>query len=204
INPEKCAVNAVIVGQPAVKIAEMAGIEVPADTKILVAELSGVGEQFPLSAEKLSPVLACSRVKTADQGIERAAEIVQFGGMGHSSVIHSNDQRVIEAYARRLQTGRVIVNSPSTHGAIGDIYNTNLPSLTLGCGSYGSNSTTSNVTAVNLLNRKRVAKRRVNMQWFKIPEKIYFESGCLQYLEKMPDISRAFIVTDPQMVKLGY
>lgn len=204
INPEKCAVNAVIVGQPAVKIAEMAGITVPADTKILVAELSGVGEPFPLSAEKLSPVLACYKVKTAEQGIERAAEIVRFGGMGHSSVIHSNDQRIIELFAKRLQTGRIIVNSPSTHGAIGDIYNTNLPSLTLGCGSYGNNSTTSNVTAVNLLNVKRVAKRTVNMQWFKIPPKIYFERGATQYLAKMPDISRVLIITDDVMVKLGY
>ncbi len=204
INADKCAVNAVIVGQSAAKIAELAGITVPADTKILVAELAGVGKQFPLSAEKLSPVLACYRAKTAEQGIERAAEIVRFGGMGHSSVIHSNDQRIIQLFAERLQTGRIIVNSPSTHGAIGDIYNTNLPSLTLGCGSYGSNSTTSNVTAVNLLNVKRVANRTVNMQWFKIPPKIYFEQGSTQYLTKMPDITRVLIITDEMMVKLGY
>jgi len=204
INLDKCAVNPVIVGQSAVKIAEMAGLTVPANTKILIAEISGVGTKFPLSAEKLSPILACYRVKTAEQGIERAAEIVTFGGMGHSSVIHSNDQEVITAFANRLQTGRVIVNSPSTHGAIGDIYNTNLPSLTLGCGSYGSNSTTSNVTAVNLINIKRVAYRTVNMQWFKIPPKIYFEKGATQYLAKMPEIARIAIITDPMMVKLGY
>ncbi|WP_027092477.1 bifunctional acetaldehyde-CoA/alcohol dehydrogenase [Cohnella thermotolerans] len=204
INPEKCAVNAVIVGQPAVKIAEMAGLAVPADTKILVAELQGVGEAYPLSAEKLSPVLACYKVKTAAQGIERAAEVVAYGGMGHSSVVHSRDESVIAAFAARLQTGRVIVNAPATHGAIGDIYNTNLPSLTLGCGSYGSNSTTANVTAVNLINVKRVARRTVNMQWFKVPPKVYFERGATQYLEKMPDISRIMIVTDAMMVKLGY
>ncbi|HUC94204.1 MAG TPA: bifunctional acetaldehyde-CoA/alcohol dehydrogenase [Paenibacillus sp.] len=204
INPEKCAVNAVIVGQPAVKIAQMAGIEVPADTKILVAELDGVGEKYPLSAEKLSPVLACYKVKSAELGVERAAEIVRYGGMGHSSVIHSYDNRIIELFASRLQTGRVIVNSPSTHGAIGDIYNTNLPSLTLGCGSYGHNSTTNNVSAVNLLNIKRVAERTVNMQWFKIPPKLYFEKGSTQYLAKMPDISRILIVTDEMMIKLGY
>ncbi|GIO52903.1 bifunctional acetaldehyde-CoA/alcohol dehydrogenase [Paenibacillus cineris] len=204
INSEKCAVNGVIVGQPAVKIAEMSGIQVPQDTKILVAELAGVGPAFPLSAEKLSPVLACYKVKTATQGIERAAEVVQFGGMGHSSVIHSNDDAVIQAFANRLQTGRVIVNSPSTHGAIGDIYNTNLPSLTLGCGSYGHNSTTSNVTSVNLINVKRVAYRTVNMQWFKVPPKVYFEKGATQYLEKMPNISRVLVVTDEMMVKLGY
>ncbi|WP_145949332.1 bifunctional acetaldehyde-CoA/alcohol dehydrogenase [Paenibacillus sp. Y412MC10] len=204
INTEKCAVNGVIVGQPAVKIAEMSGIQVPQDTKILVAELAGVGPAYPLSAEKLSPVLACYKVKTAAQGIERAAEVVQFGGMGHSSVIHSNDDAVIQAFANRLQTGRVIVNSPSTHGAIGDIYNTNLPSLTLGCGSYGHNSTTSNVTSVNLINVKRVAYRTVNMQWFKVPPKVYFEKGATQYLEKMPNISRVLVVTDEMMVKLGY
>lgn len=204
INPEKCAVNAVIVGQSAVKIAEMAGIKVPENTKILVAELAGVGEKYPLSAEKLSPVLACYKAKNAEQGIERAAQVVAYGGMGHSSVIHSKDASVIAAFSDRLPTGRIIVNAPSTHGAIGDIYNTNLPSLTLGCGSYGSNSTTSNVTAVNLINVKRVAYRTLNMQWFKVPPKIYFERGATRYLEKMPDIGRAMIVTDAAMVKLGY
>jgi len=204
INPEKCAVNAVIVGQPAYAIAKMAGLSVPEQTKILVAELQGVGEAYPLSAEKLSPVLACYKVPNAEQGIARAAEVVAFGGMGHSSVIHSKNDEVVQAFASRLQTGRVIVNSPSTHGAIGDIYNTNLPSLTLGCGSYGSNSTTSNVSAVNLLNMKRVAERTVNMQWFKIPPKIYFEKGSTQYLSKMPDISRILIITDEMMMKLGY
>jgi acetaldehyde dehydrogenase/alcohol dehydrogenase len=204
IHPEKCAVNAVIVGQPAVTIAAMAGVTVPGNTKILVAEITGVGRDFPLSAEKLCPVLACYRVKNAEQGIDRAAEIVAYGGMGHSSVIHSKDDKVIQAFSAKMPTGRIIINSPSTHGAIGDIYNTNLPSLTLGCGSYGHNSTTSNVTAVNLLNIKRVAHRTVNMQWFKIPAKVYFEKGATQYLEKMPDITRVMIVTDPMMVKLGY
>ncbi|MGG4398299.1 bifunctional acetaldehyde-CoA/alcohol dehydrogenase [Paenibacillus thiaminolyticus] len=204
MKPESCAVNPAIVGQSAKQIAEMAGISVPDDTKILVAELDGVGPKFPLSAEKLSPVLACYKVKNAQEGIDRAAEIVAFGGMGHSSVIHSHDDDVINRFADRLQTGRILVNSPSTHGAIGDIYNTNIPSLTLGCGSYGRNSTSSNVTAVNLLNIKRVAKRTVNMQWFKVPNKIYFEKGATQYLAKMPDIHRVMIVTDAMMVKLGY
>lgn len=204
MNTDKCAVNPAIVGQSAMKIAEMVGIEVPEGTKILVAEIEGVGMKYPLSAEKLSPVLACYKVKNAEQGIDRAAEIVAFGGMGHSSVIHSNNEEVIRKFSDRLQTGRIIVNSPSTHGAIGDIYNTNLPSLTLGCGSYGRNSTSSNVTAVNLINVKRVARRTVNMQWFKVPNKIYFEKGATQYLAKMPDISRVAIITDPMMVKLGY
>ncbi|WP_458463666.1 bifunctional acetaldehyde-CoA/alcohol dehydrogenase [Paenibacillus sp.] len=204
INAEKCAVNPAIVGQSAVTIAKMCGIEVPTGTKILVAEIEGVGTKFPLSAEKLSPVLACYKVKTAADGIQRAAEVVAFGGMGHSSVIHSNNEEVINKFADRLQTGRIIVNSPSTHGAIGDIYNTNMPSLTLGCGSYGRNSTSSNVTAVNLINVKRVARRTVNMQWFKVPNKVYFEKGSTQYLAKMPDITRVAIITDAMMVKLGY
>ncbi|ALS28123.1 acetaldehyde dehydrogenase [Paenibacillus sp. 32O-W] len=204
IHPEKCAVNGAIVGQPAVKIAEMAGIAVPAHTKILVAELQGVGLRYPLSAEKLSPVLACYKAKNAAQGIERAAEVAAFGGLGHSAVIHSRNDEAIRAFSDRLQAGRIIVNAPAAHGAIGDIYNTNMPSLTLGCGSYGRNSTTANVSAVHLLNLKRVAYRTVNMQWFKVPPKIYFERGAAQYLEQMPDISRVMIVTDAVMAKLGY
>ncbi|AQT83915.1 aldehyde-alcohol dehydrogenase AdhE [Paenibacillus larvae subsp. larvae] len=204
MNTEKCAVNPDIVGQPAVKIAQLAGIQVPEGTKILVAELQGVGPKYPLSAEKLSPVLACYKVKNAAQGIERAAEVVNFGGLGHSSVIHSNNEEIISQFANKLKTCRIMVNAPSTHGAIGDIYNSNIPSLTLGCGSYGRNSTSSNVTAVNLINVKRVARRTVNMQWFKVPNKIYFEKNATQYLAKMPDISRVVIVTDPMMIKLGY
>ncbi|SET58627.1 bifunctional acetaldehyde-CoA/alcohol dehydrogenase [Paenibacillus sp. NFR01] len=204
MNVEKCAVNPAIVGQSAVKIAEMCGIQVPAGTKILVAEIEGVGPKYPLSAEKLSPVLACYKVKNADQGIERAAEVVEFGGMGHSSAIHSNNEEVIMKFSDRLQTGRILVNSPSTHGAIGDIYNTNIPSLTLGCGSYGRNSVSQNVTAINLINVKRVNRRTVNMQWFKVPDKIYFEKNSTQYLAKMPNITRVAIITDPMMVKLGY
>ncbi len=125
-------------------------------------------------------------------------------GFGHSAVIHSEDRDTILKFSEKMKAGRIIVNSPSTHGAIGDIYNTNMPSLTLGCGTFGGNSTTANVSSVNLINIKRVAKRRVNMQWFKVPEKIYFESGSISYLEKMPEITRAFIITDESMVSLGY
>ncbi len=130
--------------------------------------------------------------------------MLKLGGLGHSAVIHSGDEATVREYGEAMKVGRVIANSPSSQGAIGDIYNTNTPSLTLGCGSFGRNSTTSNVSSVNLINKKRLAKRRVNMQWFKVPPKIYFENDSIQYLEKMPDISRAFIVTDPTMVKLGY
>lgn len=204
IDEVKCAMNPAVVGQPAYKIAKMAGFEVPEDTKILISKLNGVGPEYPLSKEKLSPILAYYIVDGWEQGIRIAEEMVEFGGLGHSAVIHSENEKVIDEFARRIKAGRLIINSPSTHGAIGDIYNTNMPSLTLGCGSFGRNSTTDNVSAVNLINKKRVAKRRVNMQWFKIPEKIYFQAGATQYLEKMPDISKAFIVTDPYMAKLGY
>lgn len=204
IDKDKCAMNPAVVGQSAYTIAKMAGLKVPEDTKILIARLEGVGPDYPLSREKLSPILAYYVVNSTEEGIRRAEEMVEFGGMGHSAVVHSNNERVIDEFSKRIKAGRLIVNSPSTHGAIGDIYNTNTPSLTLGCGSFGRNSTTANVSAVNLINKKRVARRRVNMQWFKIPEKIYFEYGSLQYLEKMPDITRAFIVTDPYMVKFGY
>ena len=120
-----------------------------------------------------------------------AKKMLDFGGLGHSAVIHSTNQELIKAYGEEMKVGRVISNSPSSQGAIGDIYNTNTPSLTLGCGSYGHNSTTSNVSSVNLINKKRIAKRRVNMQWFKVPPKIYFEYDSVQYLEKMEGIERA-------------
>ena len=196
--------NSFVVGKSPYFIAKMADIEVPKETKVLVLKENGVGIEYPFSKEKLSPVLAYYVVKDSKEGIDLAEKLIEFGGMGHSAVIHSENEEVIQEFSKKVKVGRIIVNSPSTHGAIGDIYNTNMPSLTLGCGTFGGNSTTSNVSSVNLINIKRVAKRRVNMQWFKIPNKIYFEAGSLGYLEKMPDISKAFIVTDEGMVKLGY
>ena len=204
IKEKDGALNSAIVGQSPYKIAGEAGIEVPKETKILVLKENGVGIEYPFSKEKLSPVLAYYIVKNSDEGISLAEKLIEFGGMGHSAVIHSENRETIQKFAETVKVGRIIVNSPSTHGAIGDIYNTNMPSLTLGCGTFGGNSTTANVSSVNLINVKRVAKRRVNMQWFKVPEKIYFEAGSIAYLEKMPDITRAFIVTDPSMVELGY
>lgn len=191
-------------GQSPYNIAKEAGFEVPKDTKVLVVYEEGIGKEYPFSKEKLSPVLTYYIVKNSEEGISKAERLLEFGGLGHSAVIHSEDNDTILKFSETMKAGRIIVNSPSTHGAIGDIYNTNMPSLTLGCGSFGGNSTTANVSSVNLINVKRVAKRRVNMQWFKVPEKIYFEAGSITYLEKMPDIERAFIVTDQGMVKLGY
>ena len=196
--------NSKIPGQSAYNIAKQAGFEVPETTKVLVVYEEKIGQDYPFSKEKLSPVLAYYIVENKEEGIEKAEKLLENGGLGHSAVIHSEDEETILEFSERVKVGRIIVNSPSSHGGIGDIYNTNLPSLTLGCGSFGKNSTTSNVSSVNLINIKRVATRRVNMQWFKVPEKIYFEAGAIQYLEKMPDITRAFIVTDEGMVKLGY
>ena len=196
--------NNKVVGQNPYLIAEQSGFKIPINTKVLVVNEDGVGTNYPYSKEKLSPVLAYYIVNSKDEAINLAEKLVEFGGLGHSAVIHSNDKNTILEFSKTVKVGRIIVNSPSTHGAIGDIYNTNLPSLTLGCGTFGGNSTTENVSSVNLINIKRVAKRRVNMQWFKIPEKIYFESGSIGYLEKMPNINRAFIVTDESMIKLGY
>lgn len=197
-------VNPAVVGQSANKIAEVAGVNVPENTKILLAETVKVGPEEPLSGEKLSPVLACFKVKNSKEGIERALEMLHYNGMGHSAVIHSQNEEVIREYGRKMKAGRVIVNQPSSQGAIGDIYNAYIPSLTLGCGTYGGNSVSTNVGTFNLINRKIMAKRRVNMQWFKIPPKIYFEKNSTQYLSKMPDISKAFIVADKDMVRLGY
>lgn len=146
------SINPDVVGQPAAKIAIMAGFVVPETTKILIVPLEGIGPDFPLSREKLSPILAYYVVDGYREGIERCRQMVEFGGMGHSAVIHSEDEQVMESFAASIPVGRIIVNAPSSHGAIGDIYNTNIPSLTLGCGSYGHNSTTDNVSAVNLLN----------------------------------------------------
>ena len=191
-------------GQSPYKIAKDAGFSVPEDTKVLVVYEEEIGREYPFSKEKLSPVLTYYIVNNEDEGIEKSEKLLEFGGLGHSAVIHSENKETILKFSKTMKAGRIIVNSPSTHGAIGDIYNTNMPSLTLGCGSFGGNSTTANVSSVNLINIKRTSNRRVNMQWFKIPEKIYFEAGSIQYLEKMPDIERAFIVTDESMIKLGY
>ena len=210
---EKCAIkkkenvysiNSDIVGKSAFEIAKLAGINVKEDTKILIATLTKVGDEQPLSREKLSPILGYYIVESNEEALNICEKLLEYGGLGHSAVIHSEDDKVIKEFESKMKAGRIIVNSPSTHGAIGDIYNTNLPALTLGCGTFGGNSTTANVSTSNLINLKRVAIRRVNMQWFKVPSKIYFERGSIKYLEVMKDISKVFIVTDPSMVKLGY
>lgn len=201
---DKKAVNPSIVGQSADTIAQLAGIKAPKGTKILMAELDGVGSDHPLSREKLSPVLAMLKAKNTEHGFELCRKMLELGGLGHSAAIHTNRMELAAEFGEKMKAGRIIVNSPTAQGGIGDIYNNMLPSLTLGCGSYGRNSVSTNVSAVNLINLKTVAKRRNNMQWFKLPPKIYFEKNSVQYLQKIPNVKRAFIVCDPGMVEFGY
>ncbi|ACA60533.1 bifunctional acetaldehyde-CoA/alcohol dehydrogenase [Candidatus Desulforudis audaxviator] len=199
-----CSLNPQIVGKSPVDIARMAGFEVPEDTKILVAVQEGVGPDHPLSREKLSPVLAFYVVGDTGAAIERAAEVVRYEGLGHTAVIHAADREVIESFSQRVPAGRIILNSPASQGALGDLYNVLTPSLTLGCGYIGHNSTTDNVSAVHLVDIKRVAPRRAETQWFRVPPEIYFEPGSLSLLSQMPGLGRVFLVTDEVLAELGY
>lgn len=204
MNEGKYAVNPTIVGKSASEIAKLAGIEVPAGTKLLIAELAGVGAEYPLSREKLSPVLAMIKANSTEQGFALCEGMLNLGGLGHTAVIHTEDEALQVKFGLRMKACRILVNTPSAEGGIGNIYNEMIPSLTLGCGSYGKNSVSRNVSAVNLINVKTVAKRRTNMQWFKLPAKIYFEKNSLLYLEKMEKVERVMLVCDPGMVQFGY
>ncbi|MDT2639976.1 bifunctional acetaldehyde-CoA/alcohol dehydrogenase [Enterococcus dongliensis] len=204
MNEGKYAVNPKIVGFSAKAIAELAGITVPDGTKLLIAELDGVGADYPLSREKLSPVLAMIKATNTQHGLELAEKMLELGGLGHTAVIHTEDPEVELEFSLRMKACRILVNSPSSEGGIGDIYNELIPSLTLGCGSYGKNSVSHNVSALDLINIKTVAKRRNNMQWFKLPPKIYFEKNSLLYLTQMENVERVMLVCDPGMVQFGY
>lgn len=204
MNEAKTAVNPKIVGHHAREIAAWAGIEVPIETKMLIVELEGVGSDYPLSREKLSPVLAMVKANSTEHGFELCEGMLNLGGLGHTAVIHTEDEDLQVKFGLRMKACRILVNNPSAVGGIGDIYNEMIPSLTLGCGSYGKNSVSRNVSAVNLINVKTIAKRRNNMQWFKLPPKIYFEKNALLYLEKMPNVERVMLICDPGMVQFGY
>lgn len=203
-NCGEAKLNAAVVGQSAVWIAEQAGFEVPEDTNIILAEVSGVGVHEPLTREKLCPVLALMRAADAEEGIKLSEQMVEFDGLGHSGSIHSENKQIIEEFGTRVKAVRIITNAPSSLGGIGDIYNAFIPSLTLGCGSYGHNSVSNNVSAVNLVNIKRIGRRNNNLQWFKVPAKTYFEPNAIRYLADMRGINRVTIVTDATMTKLGF
>ncbi|WP_019134905.1 bifunctional acetaldehyde-CoA/alcohol dehydrogenase [Cellulomonas massiliensis] len=205
---ENCAgakLNPAVVGKSPVWIAEQAGFTVPADTSIILAEVEGgVGPQEPLTREKLCPVLAVLRATSTEEGISLSERMVEFDGLGHSAAIHTRDEALTVEFGRRVKAIRVIANAPSSLGGIGDIYNAFIPSLTLGCGSYGHNSVSNNVSAVNLINVKRVGRRNNNLQWFKVPAKTYFEPNAIRYLADMADVERVTIVTDATMTTLGF
>lgn len=205
------ALNAKIVGQSAAKIAEMAGVTVDPATKILIGEVESVEPSEPFAHEKLSPVLAMYRAKTFEEAIAKAERLVADGGYGHTASLYIDPNRTdrLDAFCAAMKTCRVVVNTPSSHGGIGDLYNFKLrPSLTLGCGSWGGNSVSENVGPMHLLNIKSVAERRENMLWFRTPQKVYFKKGCLPVaLNELRDVlgkKRAFIVTDSFLFSNGY
>ena len=203
-NAKDAKLNADIVGKYATWIAHEAGFEVPSNTVIIIAECDHVGIDEPLTREKLSPVLAMIKSNSTDEGINLSKQMVEFNGLGHSAAIHTSSHELEVKFGDLVQAIRIICNSPSTFGGIGNVYNSFIPSLTLGCGSYGHNSVAGNVGPLNLLNVKKVGRRRNNMQWFKIPSKIYFEENAIEYLHQMKEMKKALIVTDRSLVELGY
>lgn len=204
IDPDRHQVRGPIAGRSANAIADMCGIKVPDNTKVIIAEYEGVGDKYPLSAEKLSPVLTMYKATSHENAFDICAQLLHYGGEGHTAAIHTLDDDLATKYGLEMRASRIIVNSPSGIGGIGNIYNNMTPSLTLGTGSYGSNSISHNVTDWDLLNIKTIAKRRENRQWVKIPPKVYFQRNSLKELQDIPNINRAFIVTGPGMSKRGY
>ncbi|MCF2970671.1 bifunctional acetaldehyde-CoA/alcohol dehydrogenase [Synechococcus sp. Nb3U1] len=199
--------NPGIVGQPVETIAQLAGMQVPEGSKVLIGEVETVGVEEPFSYEKLAPVLALYRAKDFHTAVEIASQLVNFGGKGHTSVLYTDpaNRDDIAYFENALQTARVLINTPSSQGAIGDLYNFKLdPSLTLGCGTWGGNSVSENVGPHHLLNIKTVTQRRENMLWFRIPPKIYFKPGCLPVaLRELEGKKRAFLITDKPLFDLG-
>jgi acetaldehyde dehydrogenase/alcohol dehydrogenase len=206
------SLNAKIVGQSAYKIAQLSGVEVPESTKILIGEVESVDISEEFAHEKLSPVLAMYKAKDFDDALAKAERLVEDGGIGHTSSIYLNtttEGEKLTRFANAMKTCRILVNTPSSHGGIGDLYNFKLaPSLTLGCGSWGGNSVSENVGIKHLLNVKTVAERRENMLWFRAPEKVYIKKGCLPValdeLKSVMNKKKAFIVTDGFLYKSGF
>lgn len=206
------ALNAKIVGQKPVTIAALAGVKVPEETKILIGEVESVDISEEFAHEKLSPVLAMYKSESFEDALDKAEQLVADGGYGHTSSIYLNEtteREKINTFAARMKTCRILVNTPSSHGGIGDLYNFNLaPSLTLGCGSWGGNSVSENVGVKHLLNIKTVAERRENMLWFRAPEKVYIKKGCLPVaLDEVGTVmgkKKVFIVTDSFLYNNGY
>ena len=204
IDPKRGTVAGPVAGKSAYEIAKLCGVDVPHNTKVIIAEYEGVGRDFPLSAEKLSPVFTLYRAKNHEDAFRICTDLLNYGGRGHTAGIHSNDDAIIRKFAMKMDACRILVNSPAALGGIGDLYNNMLPSLTLGTGSYGANTFSHNIGARDLLNIKTVAMRRDNMQWVKVPAKTYFEHNAANYLRHMPDVHRFFIVTDEGVAAQGF
>lgn len=206
------ALNAKIVGQKPVTIAALAGVTIPEETKVLIGEVESVDISEEFAHEKLSPVLAMYKSENFNDALEKAAQLIADGGYGHTSSVYLNavtEQEKLDAFSAKMKTCRVLVNTPSSFGGIGDLYNFKLaPSLTLGCGSWGGNSVSENVGVKHLVNIKTVAERRENMLWFRAPEKVYIKKGCLPVaLDEVGNVmqkKKAFIVTDSFLYKNGY
>ena len=203
LNEARTAVNGAIVGHSAIEIAEKAGLKVPAGTKMLLAEIPDATMEHPLALEKLSPVLALIKSDGVEDGFKKAEGMLNLGGLGHTAVIHTENEELQLQYGIRMKACRVLVNSPSAEGGIGNIYNNMIPSLTLGCGSHGHNSVSHNVSSFDLLNVKTLSKRRNNMQWFRVPPKIFFEKDSITYLRHI-EAECVMLVCDPGMVQFGY
>ena len=201
---ENAKLNGKVAGKNATWIAEQAGFKVPDDIQMIVVECQEIGPNEPLTREKLSPVLAMEKANSTDEGISLAEASVEFNGLGHSAAIHTSNHDITVEFGKRVKAIRVIENAPSTFGGIGSVYNAFLPSLTLGCGSYGHNSVSNNVSTADLLNIKRIGRRNNNMQWVKLPPKVYFERNSIKYLRDMRDMEKVMIVTDRGMYNLGY
>lgn len=199
--------NPNIVGQSVATLAQLSGISVPEGTRVLIGEVTEIGKNEPFAYEKLSPILAMYRAKDFKDAVEKAEALVEFGGRGHSSVLYTSpdNSEHIKYFESRMETGRVLINTPASQGAIGDLYNFRLdPSLTLGCGTWGGNTVSENVGPQHLLNIKSVSERRENMLWFRIPPKVYFKYGCMQTaIQELRGKQRAFIITDKPLYDLG-
>ncbi|MFT8401972.1 MAG: bifunctional acetaldehyde-CoA/alcohol dehydrogenase [Lentilactobacillus diolivorans] len=202
-DPKRGSVRGPIAGQSAKKIAKIAGIKVPENTKVLAAELTGVGPKYLLSGEKLSPVISVYKANSHEDAFEIAEKLLNYGGLGHTAAIQTMDDKIALEFGKKMKAARVLVNTPGGFGGLGNLYNEMTPSLTLGTGSWGGNSISHNVTDYDLLNIKTIAKRRNNMQWIKLP-RVYFEKTSIRYLDDMPGINKVFIVTTPGMVEHGY
>lgn len=201
--------NGEIVGQSAYKIAQMAGVTVPKNTKVIIGDVESVELEEAFSHEKLSPVLAMYKAESFEDALKKADRLIELGGMGHTSVLYADElvaKDKIDLFGKTMKTGRTLINMPAAQGAIGDVFNFKLaPSLTLGCGSWGGNAVSENVGVKHLINIKTVAKRRENMLWFRIPERVYFKFGSLPVaLEELKGKKKAVIVTDQQLASLGY